>query len=582
MTASLSSRPRPAPAPVEVPEPSSRRQLDEAVARVQDGAGRFARASLEDRIALARSLQAGYLRVAEDTVRAACRNKGISLGTPLEGEEWALGPLFVVRQLRLVQQALLAIKHTGNTRPGKLGRTIDGRLTVEVFPAGPIDGLLYSGVRAEVHLQQGVSEAGYHASRARYYKAPDHAGRVTLILGAGNVDAIPAMDVITKLFNQGKACVLKMNPVNAYLGPYIECAFAEAVAAGYLAVVYGGAEAGEHLVNHVGVDEIHITGSDKTYDRLMWGLPGPEREARKAQNRPLLAKPITAELGNVSPVIVVPGPYSAAELAYQAEDVASGVTCNASFMCNANKVIITPRGWQRRGEFLSALERVLGATPVRKAYYPGAAERYRALTEGRSTLKTIGRAGADDLPWTLLPDLDAEHRQEKAFTTEPFCSIVSETQVGSDDPVEFLEQAVSFANDRLWGTLSAGLVVHPKSLKDPRIAEAVEGAIARLRYGVVSVNAWSGYVFAFGSTPWGAHPSSSPADIQSGTGWVHNTTMIEGIEKVVLRYPLTVTPKPPTFPSHRSADALLKRMTRLEENASWSRVPAVLSAAVRG
>jgi hypothetical protein len=54
MTASLSSRPRPAPAPVEVPEPSSRRQLDEAVARVQDGAGRFARASLEDRIALAR------------------------------------------------------------------------------------------------------------------------------------------------------------------------------------------------------------------------------------------------------------------------------------------------------------------------------------------------------------------------------------------------------------------------------------------------------------------------------------------------------------------------------------------------
>jgi len=32
---------------------------------------------------------------------------------------------------------------------------------------------------------------------------------------------------------------------------------------------------------HAGVDEIHITGSDKTHDLIVWGPPGPAREERK-------------------------------------------------------------------------------------------------------------------------------------------------------------------------------------------------------------------------------------------------------------------------------------------------------------
>ena len=140
---------------------------------------------------------------------------------------------------------------------------------------------------------------------------------------------------------------------------------------------------------------------------------------------------------------------------------------------------------------------------------------------------------------------------------------------------------MSFANERLWGTLSAGLVVHPKTMKDPRLAEATERAIARLRYGAVSVNAWSGYLFAFGAPPWGAHPSSSPADIQSGCGWVHNTAMLEGIEKAVLRHPIRIKPKPVTFPSHRTAHTVMRRLTALEERASWRKLPAVLAAALR-
>src|SRR6516162_8109575 len=97
---------------------------------------------------------------------------------------------------------------------------------------------------------------------------------------------------------------------------------------------------------------------------------------------------------------------------------------------------------------------------------------------------------------------------------------------------EFLKKAVDFANTRLWGTLSATLIVHPKSTKDRHISDAVERAIARLRYGTVCVNAFPGMSFAFGSPPWGSYPGSTPDNIQSGQGWVHNTAMLEGIEKV--------------------------------------------------
>jgi aldehyde dehydrogenase (NAD(P)+) len=182
----------------------------------------------------------------------------------------------------------------------------------------------------------------------------------------------------------------------------------------------------------------------------------------------------------------------------------------------------------------------------------------------------------------LLSGLDATDPREPAFSTEPFCSILSETEVGSDDPIEFLDRAVDFANNRLWGTLSADLVIHPKALKDPRIAEAVERAIARLRYGAITVNSWTGFLFAYGTPPWGAYPGSTPANIQSGTGWVHNTSMLENVEKTVLRHPLTIVPKPATFPTHRTAHTLLRRLTSLEKEASWARVPGVVAAAMRG
>ena len=120
--------------PGSVPIATSQSRLDDIVARLRDGARTFAQLSLDQRVELARSMQAGYLRIARASVEAACAAKGIPLGTPLEGEEWSLGPWFVVRHLRLIRQSLLSLKHTGNTPIGQVGHTADQRLAVQVFP----------------------------------------------------------------------------------------------------------------------------------------------------------------------------------------------------------------------------------------------------------------------------------------------------------------------------------------------------------------------------------------------------------------------------------------------------------------
>src|SRR5918999_1237076 len=166
------------------PQPTTQPQLDRTVARLKDGARKFVMLSLDHRMQLARAMQQGYLRVAKASVEAACTAKGIKAGSPMEGEEWTLGPWFVVRHLRLIRESLTALKETGNTRVGKLGRTADQRLTVQVFPAGSIDALLFQGVRVDVHLQPGITDVEMENSRARFYKHPDHDGKLVLVLGS--------------------------------------------------------------------------------------------------------------------------------------------------------------------------------------------------------------------------------------------------------------------------------------------------------------------------------------------------------------------------------------------------------------
>ena len=62
------------------------------------------------------------------------------------------------------------------------------------------------------------------------------------------------------------------------------------------------------------------------------------------------------------------------------------------------------------------------AIPVRRSGGAGCARSQRGIR------RLSGAAGAGELPWTIMPGLDATDSREQAFSSEPFCSILSETE----------------------------------------------------------------------------------------------------------------------------------------------------------
>jgi hypothetical protein len=397
-----------------------------------------------------------------------------------------------------------------------------------------------------------------------------------LVLGAGNVSSIPPTDAISKIFQEGHVVLLKMNPVNEYLGPIFQRLFARLIDQGFVRIIYGGAEVGSAAVNHPDVDEVHITGSIHSHDAIVWGPAGEERERRKRESDPVLDKPITSELGNVSPWIVVPGPYSEAQLKFQAESVAASIANNGSFNCVATKMIVTWKDWPQRRQFLDLVEEVLARVPQRVAYYPGAIDRFERFTGQPAPQDAQGR-----LPWTLVRDSDPE-KTPVLYCEESFVCVCGETALAAQNEREFLDRAVDFANERLWGTLSAALTVHPSFRRDPAGKKCFEAALANLRHGSIGVNHWPALIYAMMSPPWGGFPTGTLADAQSGIGSVHNTFMLEHVQKTVLEGPLTIFPKPLWFPTHKDPEPIGWKVLALYHKPSAWKLPGLILSSFRG
>ena len=551
----------------ETPSDSSLPELEQALAVLKERATSFARAPLADKVAWLREMGSRFRELAPRMVAGACAAKGVPLGSPLEGEEWVAGPVPIIRSLKQLADSLDQVRRAGTPRidSDRISFTLDGRVAVEMTPHEWYDGLLYAPFRAKTWLAPEVDVSQLHQVQAEFYKQREPEGRVAVVLGAGNVASIPVLDVIYKSFVEGRVCVLKMSPVNAYLGPIFELALSPLISRGFLRIVYGGPEVGASLVAHPAIDELHITGSLETHDRIVWGEAGAERTSRKQRGTPLFGKPVTSELGNISPVLLVPGKYSDGQLSAMARGLAGMVVQNASFNCNAAKMLITPRGFSQREALLTRLKAELARIPPRNAYYPGAEARYEALTKDAAHVTRIGHAGPGQLPWTLLTELDARSSAPQ-FSVEPFCSILSEVSVGSADPLEFLASATEFANERLWGTLNAMLYVTPETERDSSLSKGLERAISNLRYGTIALNHWPAAGYALATAPWGGHPSVSLADVQSGLGWVHNSLLLDAsaIEKTVQRGPLRTFPAPPYFPGHRTLHQLGRALVDFE------------------
>lgn len=571
--------------------------LDRCLEKLTDGRDRLSRMNVQQRIALLEQCVDGICSVAPEWVDVVCESKGIARGSRERAQEVLGGPAATLRQLQLFLRTMRQIDRTGAPKlPSKPVRKSDGRIGIRMTPCpGFFDPVTFIGFRATTWLQPNIGEDNLEASLAPEYGSLESTG-TSLVLGAGNVSGIPAADMLTKLCVDNRAVLLKMNPVNECVGPIFERAFAPLVENDLLRIISGDAGIGAAAVADERVDDIHITGSEATHDAIVWGSAGSDREERKRRDEPVLDKPVGSELGNVTPWVVVPGAYSKAALNFQAENIVASMTNNAAFNCVATRVIVTWKQWPERERFLQRIENALSRVPQRVAYYPGAEQRfeqYSGLTAdkaqqllrntsdggvsgsqtcpGGTTTFVAGTDQADGtLPWTLIRNVKADE-DSPLFGSESFVCVCAEVPIDAASPEEFLQKATDFCNEKLWGTLAASITVPGRFKRKPATRNVLDECVDRLRYGVVAQNQWSGVVFALMSPPWGGHPSSTRQDIQSGTGWVHNSFMLTGIEKTVLEAPLVVLPKAVWLASHPAPESVAWSLCRLFQNPSlWN------------
>jgi acyl-CoA reductase-like NAD-dependent aldehyde dehydrogenase len=536
--------------------------VDQLLGGLQARAAHWATRSAIERADLLRACMPFLETTAPGWVADACQAKGLDPATELAGEEWISGPAVTMRHLRLFAEALEGRHPAGPKLRGD---------RVRVFPSARFDSWLMPGFRAEIQLAAGQT-ASQTAIDQPHKLGP---GGVALVLGAGNISSIPPLDTLAMLLSHNFVVVLKLNPVNDYLQRHFECMFAPLIDAGYLAILKGGAELGEQLAQHAAVDHVHLTGSEQTYDAIVWHQD-PALRGRAKQGAPRLNKPVTAELGAVTPVLVVPGAWSRADLDFQAKQIVGMVAHNASFNCNAAKLIVTARNWPQRTAFLNRLRRAFTATPTRPAYYPGAAQRWQKFAESYSQAEILGQADDGHLPWLFIPHVKAND-QEYALRNEAFSSVLAETTVEARHPDEFLRMAVPLVNQHVYGSLSC-VVLAPNHIE----RSAMDQALNDLNYGSIAVNTWAGMVFALGQTPWGAAPGHTPQDIQSGSGFVHNTMLLDHPAKCILRGPFRPWLKPAFFPGFKTLRGLGESWTHFEARPNLARFARLAWSAMRG
>jgi aldehyde dehydrogenase (NAD(P)+) len=440
-------------------------------------------------------------------------------------------------------------------------------------------------------MEPGIEAGQVRDHLAAFYRRESPAGKVALVLGAGNISSIAPLDLLHELYAEGAVAVVKMNPVNGYLEPFFAEAFAPFLERGFVRFASGGTDVGVFLADHPLVEEIHITGSDRTYDAIRFGT-GPEGIERKRRGEPRNRRRISAELGGVGPTIVVPGRWSASDLRFQAENVVSQKMHNGGFNCIASQVLVLSDSWPQRGEFLDAVREVFRSIPPRHPYYPGAAGRQAAAVAAHPTAERLDAAGTTPVPRTFIPGVDPSDATAHAFREEFFGGVLAETALPGRTAAEFLAGAVRFANERLRGTLGANLIVDPATARS--LGTSLDAAIAGLRYGSVSVNTWAGVAYLIPQATWGAFPGHTDADIQSGRGVVHNTLLFDHPQKTVVTgrfrpFPRAwlsgdfhLGPKPPWFVTHRTAERVGRLLTRFAEKPSLAGLPAIIGTALRG
>jgi len=322
------------------------------------------------------------------------------------------------------------------------------------------------------------------------------------------VSSIAPTDLLSKLFCENRPVVCMIPPRLKPLESILCEMFHPLIRDQHLQIVCGVKDPGQALLRNDFFDTVHLTGSVETFRLIQEQNTFPERT-------------FTAELGTVTPVILVPGPWSQEELLYQARHLVSLLLFNGGYNCITPQIVVLDKRWSHKAAFWAAVRSELRKHDTRDDRFAGAEERREAFRKEFPEGECFG-------PRTLVK-LDADS-SNRLFEEEAFCGMLGWVEIEADRPDGFLAQAAEFCNHKLWGDLSCLVLIDTETQK--RYERQLAQTLVALEYGTIGVNVFAGLAFASGVTPWGSYLDGK-AD--TGSGWVHNTFFFDRPEKTILQ-----------------------------------------------
>ncbi len=552
-------------------------ELDTAVEELRAGASTWAAAPLPTRLRLLRSTKRRLAAEADAIVEAACSAHGIDPDCPWVGDQWFVLAPFAFH-LQALDEVLGRIAAGRDPLPPAAVRVRpDGRVSVDVWPPTLLDWALFAGYgwRASVLMPDGVTAAEVRDAAAKAYRgAGFEAPGVALVLAPGNFSSGPPADALTMLFQFGCVAIVKLNPVNAYLKPFLERVFTDFIDAGWIRFVAGGADVGQYLAHHPGVDRVHLTGSAATYNALVWGSE-PDATANRAAGTPVLTKPFTAELGGVNPVIVVPGRWSRSDVRRQADRVVFGRLQNSGHLCSSTQILVLPEGWQHAGALLDEIRRLMRSLEPSRPYYPGSEDKVRRAIADEPAVEALQPPDRRYVVTGL--DAGGEH---SLFRDDVFADVLGVVELPAPSVAEYLADATAFANERLAGTLAATILIDPQTARTH--SAALERAVQDLRYGAIGINELALIAFGLRYTTWGGFPGHTPLSIGSGVGVVGNAFLLDHPEQTILTGPFRPLLASPTQATHRGRRSIFRGLIDFRMTGNIGALPGVLIPALRG
>ena len=481
-------------------------------------------------------------------------NKGTTK-TPAEGEEWLGGPFASVLA---TQYYIKSLTNDDDLVEKKYNSEEN---SYKVFPNSFTERITFPFIDAKVIFNKSMSFEDINKYRG-FSKRYDINPSITLVLGAGNFSSIPYLDVLYHLITRKSVILLKLNPVNEYLKPVFEKVFQSFIERGYIIVTTGNIDESKYMANHPGINHIHLTGSDKTFEDIVYGRELTEKERKSKSLSKINNKPITSELGNVTPIIIHPGKWSTSDIKYQARKIVTAKLNNNGFNCIAAQVVVLPDGWGQTDTLIKFVKHYMSKAKERKAYYPESIERLEKLEKDK------GYERVNSLS-CVTPHLTREIKAYSKFEIdEVWSSTIYFKKIEYTSIEDFANKAIDYCNDELWGNLGVSVIIKDHDRKFNK--HITNLYIDKLNYGTVAINEWAAIGYIIPQLPWGGFPGNRDNDIQSGQSVVHNSMLFESPLKGVVntKFRISRLIDPPWFVTNKKARRLFRNLTYYQINNS--------------